>query len=109
MLGYFTVDSTVTNTMIANGFAFAVSVMIMARFEKYPQRKPIAFVLPITATVYSGTMAIFLALRAPYSIKMIFIAILILPFMLGFQHLLSGRGRQMKFLVLPFGEAADLE
>ncbi len=106
---YLEFGSSVTNTMVANCLALLISILSMRRFERYPQRNPIAFILPVTATVFGVLMSVFLILRIDYSVKIIAIAGLITPVFLGVQHLLGDRIRNLNFLVVPFGDALNLQ
>lgn len=106
-LGYFDTtyywkDST-TNTMLGTGIAFFISSMILRRFEQFPQKNSLAFVLPVSLTIYGLMIASLFIFRLSYSIQIIAFSLLITIVMLAVQHMFMSRTRHLNLFLVPPG------
>lgn len=111
-LGYWEITAwkdTTSNSMVGNAIALFVAAVVLRRFERFPQKNTLAFILPISLSIFGLLLAILLALRLSYSIKIIAIGLVLTLVMLGFQHLLASRSRQLRLFVVPLGEALSFE
>ena len=78
---------TTSNSMVGNAIALFAAAIILRRFERFPQKNTLAFILPISLSIFAILLAVLLALRLNYSIKIIAIGLLLTLVLLGFQHL----------------------
>lgn len=111
-LDYFEVTAwkdTTSNSMVGNALALFVAAIVLRRFERFPQKNSLAFILPISLSVFALLLAVLLALRLSYSIKIIAVGLALTLLMLGFQHLLARRSRQLRLFLVPLGEALSFE
>ncbi len=111
-LNYWSLTSwldTTANSMVADAVAFFTSAFVLRRFERFPQKNSLAFILPIGLSVFGIIVTALLALRVSYSIKIIGIGLLMTVIMLGFQHAFSSRNRHLKLAVVPLGDALSFE
>jgi lipopolysaccharide/colanic/teichoic acid biosynthesis glycosyltransferase len=100
------VDST-SLSMLVNALAWVISALMFNRFQRFAQRNPVSFLLPIPLSVYGVLLALLLAFRAPYSFKITLIGFFITVFLLAIQYLLNSRGRQLTLYTVPLGEAVS--
>lgn len=111
-LDYWSVTSwqdTTANSMVADALAFFISAFALRRFERFPQKNSLAFILPIGLSVFGMIVTALLALRLSYSIKIIGVGLLMTLVMMSLQHALSSRSRHLKLAVIPIGEALLFE
>ena len=111
-LGYWSVTSwldTTANSMVADALAFFISAFALRRFERFPQKNSLAFILPIGFTVFAIIVTALLALRVSYSIKIIGVGLVMTVIMMGFQHALSSRSRHLRLAVVPLGDALSFD
>lgn len=111
-LGYWEITAwkdTTSNSMVGNAIALFVAAVVLRRFERFPQKNTLAFILPISLSIFAILLAVLLALRLNYSIKIIAIGLLLTLVLLGFQHLLASRSRQSRLFLVPLGEALSFE
>lgn len=111
-LSYWSVTSwqdTTANSMVADVLAFFISAFALRRFERFPQKNSLAFILPIGLSVFGIIVTALLTLRVSYSIKIIGVGLLMTVIMMGFQHALSSRNRHLKLAVVPLGEALSFD
>ena len=101
-------DST-ANSMAGNALALLISSIVLRRFERFAQKNTLAFILPISLSVFALLLTALLVLRYSYSIKIIAIGLLTTFLLLGFQHLISSRTRQLRLFVIPLGEALSFK
>ena len=101
-------DST-SNSMLGAGIAFFMSSMVLRRFERFPQKNSLAFILPVSLTLYGFMMAVLLIFRLSYSIQIIASSLLLTIVILGIQHMFMSRNRHLSLFLVPFGEALDFE
>lgn len=102
-------QDTTSNAMVTDGLAFFISAFALRRFERFPQKNSLAFILPIGLSVFGILVTLLLALRVSYSIKIISLGLLLTVIMLGIQHALSSRSRHLKLAVVPLGDALLFE
>lgn len=100
---------TTANSMVTDALAFFISGFALRRFERFPQKNSLAFILPIGLSVFGIIVTALLALRVSYSIKIIGVGLLMTIIMMGFQHALSSRNRYLKLAVVPLGEAVSFD
>jgi lipopolysaccharide/colanic/teichoic acid biosynthesis glycosyltransferase len=98
-------QDTTSNSMVTDALAFFISAFAFRRFERFPQKNSLAFILPIGLSVFGMLVTLLLALRVSYSIKIIGLGLLMTVIMLGIQHALSSRSRHLRLAVVPLGEA----
>lgn len=96
---------TTSNSMVGNAFLYLVSSIVLRRFERFPQKNSLAFILPISLTVFSFILTIFFAVRLSYSIKIMILGLLFTIIFLVIQHFIISRSRHLKLLVVPLGDA----
>ena len=111
-LGYWSVTAwldTTANSIVADVLAFFISAFALRRFERFPQKNSLAFILPIGLSVFGMIVTALLALRVSYSIKIIGVGLLMTIIMMGFQHALSSRSRHLRLAVVPLGDALSFE
>lgn len=101
-------DST-ANSMIGNAMALLASSIVLRRFERFAQKKTLSFILPITLSAYALLLTVLLVMRQSYSIKVIVIGLLLTFLLLGFQHIISSRSRDLRLFVIPLGEALSFK
>ena len=101
-------DAT-SNSMLADAIAFFTSAFALRRFERFPQKNSLAFILPIGLSVFGVVVTALLTLRVSYSIKIIGVGLLMTFILMGFQHVLSSRSRHLKLAVVPLGDALSFE
>jgi lipopolysaccharide/colanic/teichoic acid biosynthesis glycosyltransferase len=95
--------------MVADALAFFISAFALRRFERFPQKNSLAFILPIGLSVFGMIVTTLLVLRFSYSIKIIGVGLLMTLAMMSLQHALSSRNRHLKLAVVPLGEALSFE
>ncbi len=95
---------TTSVSMAMDGLGFYVAALMLRRFERFPQRNPVAFILPISFSVFGVVLTLVLILRAAYSVKLILIGLLLTILLLAFQHRFSRRSRQLNLFTVPVGE-----
>lgn len=100
---------TTSNSMVTDALAFFISAFALRRFERFPQKNSLAFILPIALSVFGIIVTSLLALRVSYSIKIIGVGLLMTLIMMGFQHALSNRSRHLTLAVVPLGDALLFE
>lgn len=100
------VDST-SISMLMNGIGLYISSMVFNRFERFPQRNPVAFLLPIVFSVYGILLSMIMLSREPYSIRIMLLGLLATIVLLAIQHVLSGQSRKLNLYCLPLGDAAS--
>lgn len=111
-VSYWSVTSwqdTTSNSMVADTLAFFISAFALRRFERFPQKNSLAFILPIGLSVFGIVVTALLFLRVSYSIKIIGVGLLMTIIMMGLQHTLSSRNRHLKLAVVPVGEALSFD
>jgi lipopolysaccharide/colanic/teichoic acid biosynthesis glycosyltransferase len=95
--------------MVADALAFFISAFALRRFERFPQKNSLAFILPIGLSVFGMIVTALLALRFSYSITIISVGLLMTLVMMSLQHALSSRNRHLKLAVVPLGEALSFD
>jgi lipopolysaccharide/colanic/teichoic acid biosynthesis glycosyltransferase len=100
---------TTSNSMVSAGITFFMSSLVLLRFERFPQKNSLAFVLPVTLTLYSFMVAALLIFRLSYSIQIIIFSLLLTIIMLGMQHMFMSRNRHLNMFLVPLGEALNFE
>ncbi len=111
-LNYWSLTSwldTTSSSMVADALAFFISAFVLRRFERFPQKNSLAFILPIGLSVFGVVVTTLLALRVSYSIKIIGVGLIITIVMMGLQHALSSRSRHLKLAVVPLGDALTFD
>lgn len=111
-VSYWSVTSwqdTTSNSMVADTLAFFISAFALRRFERFPQKNSLAFILPIGFSVFGIVVTALLFFRVSYSIKIIGVGLLMTIIMMGLQHTLSSRNRHLKLAVVPVGEALSFD
>lgn len=101
----FNQETTVSISILINAIAFYFSAFTLRRFERFPQRNTLAFILPISLSIFAFFLTILLVLRLAYSIKMIAIGFCITLFLLSIQYVIMSRARHLRLCVVPLGEA----
>ncbi len=95
--------------VIANLIAFSVANLFFRRFERYPQFNAVSFILPILLTVFSISLAVLFVLRLDYSVKILFLGLLITFVYMCVQHVLLNRSKHITLHLVPYGEALDFK
>lgn len=98
----------VFNSILVNIIALFCSIIVQRRFELHPQKHPFSRIIPISLTVYSAAFFFLLVLREPYSIKMLFIGLLLTPLFLAILHVVERKHQRMLYFVVPVGRALQL-
>jgi lipopolysaccharide/colanic/teichoic acid biosynthesis glycosyltransferase len=80
----------------------------MNRFERFPQKNAVAYILPTVFCVYSLVIGTLWILRTPYSVKVTLFGAMLMPLLLSIQHLILNRQRARTFLYIPLGESLQL-
>ena len=101
-------DST-SNSMVGSALTFLMAAIVLRRFERFAQKKTLAFILPITLSVFSLLLTALLVLRLSYSIKIIAVGLLFTFLLLGLQYFISVRTRHLRLFVIPLGEALSFK
>lgn len=101
-------DST-SISMLGTGIAFFMSSIVLRRFERFPQKNSLAFVLPVSLTLYGFMMAALLIFRLSYSVQIIASSLLLTISILAMQHMFMSRNRHLSLCLVPLGEALDFE
>lgn len=96
---------TTSLSMLLNALAFFISALMLNRFERFPQRNPVSFLLPILLSVYAILLVLLLAFREPYSVKITLIGFFIVLALLIIQLAISSRSRQLTLCIVPLGDA----
>ena len=100
---------TTSNSMLGNAIAFFIASMVLRRFERFPQKNSLAFILPISFSIFALLISFLLILRLSYSIKIISIGLLMTLILLTIQHFIISRTRQLRLYVVPVGEALSFQ
>jgi len=96
---------TTSNSMVGNALALLVASITLRRFERFPQKNTLAFMLPIAFSVFGLLLTFLLVLRLSYSIKIILIGFFLSLILLACQHWALSRVRHLRLFVVPLGEA----
>jgi lipopolysaccharide/colanic/teichoic acid biosynthesis glycosyltransferase len=100
---------TTANSMLGSAAAFFLASMVLRRFEHFPQKNSLAFLLPISLSTFGVLLTTLLVFRLSYSIQIIGLALGLSLLLLGFQHLIISRTRHLKLFLVPLGEALSFE
>ena len=95
-------QSTVINSMFANSLVLLISYIAMHRLKNYPQRNPFQYLMPISISSFGFIVSILLIYRIEYSVKIMFISAIILPFIVASFYFFSGNNKRRIFLLTPF-------
>ena len=95
--------------MVVDTLAFFISAFALRRFERFPQKNSLAFILPIGLSVFGIVVTALLFFRVSYSIKIIGVGLLMTIIMMGLQHTLSSRNRHLKLAVVPLGDSFSFD
>lgn len=99
----------VHNTMLAAAAAFMIATLALHHLHKYPGAQVVSYIVPTTSVIFLAAGAGLLMARAPYSRPVLLEAWgLSLVWFLA-DYFTSIRFRQLRFAVVPFGRARDLE
>ena len=96
---------TTSNSMLGSAVAFLLASMVLRRFERFPQKNSLAFILPISLSAFGVLLTILLVLRLSYSIQIIGLSLVLTMLMLVFQHVIITRNRHARLFLVPLGEA----
>lgn len=100
---------TTSNSMLGCSLAFFVASMALHQFERFPQKKPVAFILPVSFSAFAFVLAILLIFRLNYSVQILIAGLFLTIILLGFQHVIGSRHRHLRLYVVALGEAARFE
>lgn len=97
------------NTVVAASVAFLATTMALHHLRKYPGAQAVAYILPTTSVIFMVAAALLLFTRAPYSRPVLLAAWGLGLIWFFADYFISIRFRQLRFAVVPFGSARDLE
>jgi lipopolysaccharide/colanic/teichoic acid biosynthesis glycosyltransferase len=100
---------TTSNSMLGSALMFIASSIAMRRFERFPQKNSLAFLLPISFSAFGLLLTLLLVFRLSYSIQIIALSLVLTQLFLVFQHIITSRHRYFKFFVVPLGEALSFK
>jgi lipopolysaccharide/colanic/teichoic acid biosynthesis glycosyltransferase len=95
-------------SLSVNCLALVLCSLAMNRFERFPQKNAVAYILPTVFCVYSLVIGTLWILRTPYSVKVTLFGAMLMPLLLSIQHLILNRQRARTFLYIPLGESLQL-
>lgn len=103
-------DATIArNTVTTAGIAFVAATLALHHLRKYPGAQVVAYIVPTTTVIFMAAGAWLLFTRAPYSRPVLFGAWGLSLIWFFADYFTSIRFRQLRFAVVPFGSARDLE
>jgi len=91
------------------GYRIFLASMVLRRFERFPQKNTLAFILPISLSVFGLLLTTFLVFRLSYSIQIIGLSLGLTLLLLGFQHFIVSRTRHLRLFLVPLGEASSFD
>lgn len=97
------VSDTIKNATVANLIAFFSSLLIINRLHRYAQNSLLSNLLPTISIIYALMIAVFMSLRAAYSIKIILIGFLFNCLLFCLIQSFNLNKRRLNLLVVPFG------
>jgi lipopolysaccharide/colanic/teichoic acid biosynthesis glycosyltransferase len=104
----FLTSNSITNAMLINTVVLILSITAHNAFESHPQVNPVAYVVPVTSTLYSLSFLILLFFRIEYSLKVLAFGILLAPIFLFSLIFMRSKHKSLKFLVVPFGDSQTI-
>lgn len=102
-------SETALNSTLSNIIAFSFVSIIFRRFENFPQKNPLEFILPIALSIFALLISVLLILRLNYSIKIIIFGFLLTTILLAIQHFIISRALNMTLFIVPLGEALSFQ
>lgn len=97
------------NTVTTAGIAFMAATLALHHLRKYPGAQVVAYIVPTTTVIFMAAGAWLLFTRAPYSRPVLFGAWGLSLLWFFVDYFTSIRFRHLRFAVVPFGSARDLE
>jgi lipopolysaccharide/colanic/teichoic acid biosynthesis glycosyltransferase len=96
-------------SIFASALAYLALASLSIQFERYPQRHPVALILPAMIVVYLLIFLVFLVFRLSYSLHIIAVSFLVISVLLVLEVLVRKRMKYFRFLVVPIGDFSELE
>jgi lipopolysaccharide/colanic/teichoic acid biosynthesis glycosyltransferase len=96
-------------SIFASALAYLALASLSIQFERYPQRHPVALILPAMIPVYLLMFLVFLVLRLSYSLHILTVSFLVISVLLVLEILVRKRMKYFRFLVVPIGDFSGLE
>jgi len=99
----------VHTSIFASTLAYLALASLSIQFERYPQRHPVALILPAMILVYLLIFLVFLVFRLSYSLQILTVSFLVISVLLVIEILVRKRMKNFRFLVVPIGDFSGLE
>lgn len=103
-------DTTVqVNTLMASAAAFTAALLALHHLHRYPGAQVVAYIVPTTTATFLLAGAWLLMTREPYSRPVILGSLILALAWFFADYFTSIRFRQLRFALIPFGLARDLQ